>query len=69
MKILMSHLDNPAASCHEIYQRVILQVGTILNKGFFEVTCNMKLKCGGVEGGWTQVVGIDMEHGDSCPDT
>ena len=26
----------------------------------FEVTCNMKLKCGGVEERWMQVVDVDM---------
>ena len=39
------------------------------SEGLFEITCNMKLKCGGVEGGWMQVIGIDMNQGDSCPDT
>ena len=29
----------------------------------------MKLKCGGVEGGWIQVVDIDMNRDDSCPGT
>jgi len=31
------------------------------------VTCNMKLKCGGVEGGWMQAVDVDMNRDDSCP--
>ena len=26
------------------------------------MTCNMKLKCGGVEGGWMQVVDTDMNR-------
>ena len=30
------------------------------------MTCNMKLKCGGVEGGWMQVVDVDMNRDDSC---
>ena len=44
---------------------LVLVMGTIgqywikTNEGLFKVTCNMKLKCGGVEGGWMQV--------DSCP--
>ena len=65
---------NPGISCHEIYQRNPTSRGSVgkywikTSEGLFEVTCNMKLKCGGVEGGWMQVVGIDMEHGDSCPD-
>jgi len=29
----------------------------------------MKLKCGGVEGGWMQVLDLNMDQGDSCPDT
>jgi len=29
----------------------------------------MKLKCGGVEGGWMQVVDVDMNRNDSCPGT
>ena len=29
----------------------------------------MKLKCGGVEGGWMQVVDVDMNRDDSCPGT
>ena len=33
------------------------------------MTCNMKLKCGGVEGGWMQVVDVDMNRDDSCPGT
>jgi len=39
------------------------------SEGLFEITCNMKLKCGGVEGGWMQVFNLDMNRGDSCPDT
>ena len=33
------------------------------------MTCDMKLKCGGVEGGWIQVVDVDMNRDDSCPRT
>ena len=32
-------------------------------------TCNMRLKCGGVEGGWMQVVDVDMNRDNSCPGT
>ena len=66
---------NPAASCHEIYQRNPTSKGSVgqywikTDEGVVEVTCNMKLNCGGVEGGWTKVVDIDMNRGDSCPDT
>ena len=31
------------------------------------VTCNTKLKCGGVEGGWMQIVNVDMNRDDTCP--
>ena len=66
---------NPASSCNEIYQRNPTSRGTIgqywikTNEGLFKVTCNMKLKCGGVEGGWMQVVDVDMNRDDSCPGT
>ena len=33
----------------------------------FEVACSIKLKCGGPEGGWMQVIYIDMECDDNCP--
>ena len=67
--------NNPAASCHEIYQRNPTSRGSVgqywikTSEGLFEVTCNMKLKCGGVEGGWMQVVDVDMNRDDSCPGT
>ena len=66
---------NPASSCNEIYQRNPRSRGTVdqywikTNEGLFKVTCNMKLKCGGVEGGWMQVVDVDMNRDDSCPGT
>ena len=66
---------NPASSCHQIYQHNPTSRGTIdqywikTNEGLFKVTCNMKLKCGGVEGGWMQVVDVDMNRDDSCPGT
>jgi len=64
---------NPASSCNEIYQRNPTSRGSIgqywlkTSKGLSEVTCNMKLKCGGIEGGWMQVVDVDMNRDDSCP--
>ena len=66
---------NPASSCNEIYQRNPTSRGTVdqywikTNEGLFQVTCNMKLKCSGVEGGWMQVVDVDMNRDDSCPGT
>ena len=66
---------NPASSCNQIYQHNPTSRGTIdqywikTNEGKFKVTCNMKLKCGGVEGGWMQVVDVDMNRDDSCPGT
>ena len=66
---------NPASSCNEIYQRNPTSRGTVgqcwikTNEGLFKVTCNMKLKCGGVKGGWMQVVDVDMNRDDSCPGT
>ena len=66
---------NPAGSCDEIYQRNPTSRGSVgqywikTDEGKFEVTCNMKLKCGGVGGGWMQVVDIDMTRDDTCPGT
>ena len=66
---------NSASSCNEIYQRNPTSRGTIgqywikTNEGLFKVTCNMKLKCGGVEGGWMQIVDVDMNRDNSCPGT
>ena len=66
---------NPASSCNEIYQCNPTSRGTVgqywirSKKGLFRVTCNMKLKCGDVEGGWMQVVDVDMNKDDTCPGT
>ena len=66
---------NPASSCNEIYKRNPTSRGGIgkywvkTTEGLSEVTCNMQLKCGGVEGGWMQVVDMDMNRDDSCPGT
>jgi len=67
--------ENPGASCDDIYQRNPTSRGKVCkfwiktDKGLFEVTCNMKLKCGDVEGGWMQVVDVDMNQDKSCPGT
>ena len=37
------------------------------NEGVFEVACNMKLKCSGVERGWMQVIDRDMDLDDNWP--
>jgi len=74
-KALGLNQANPAASCHEIYQRNLTSRGSVgqywikTSEGSFEVTCNMKLKCDGVEGGWMQVVDVDMNRDDTCPGT
>ena len=66
---------NPASSCNEIYQHNPISRGTVgrywikTNEGLFNVTCNMKLKCGGLEGGWMQVVDVDMNRDERCPGT
>ena len=66
---------NPGSSCNEIYQHNPTSRGGIgkywvtTTEGLSEVTCNMQLKCGGVEGGWMQVVDVDMNRDDSCPGT
>ena len=55
-KALCMNEANPASSCDEIYQRnptsrhTIGQYWIKTSEGIFKVTCNMKLKCGGVEG-------------------
>ena len=74
-KTLGMSQTNPATSCHEIYQRTPTSRGSVgqywikTSEGLFEVICNMKLKCGGVEGGWMQVVDVDMNRDDNCPGT
>ena len=66
---------NPASSCNQVYQRNPVSRGSIgkywikTTEGLSEVTCNMQLKCGGIEGGWMQVVDVDMNRDDSCPGT
>ena len=66
---------NPATSCAEIYELNTASRGTIGQyyiktcDGVRKVTCNMKLKCGGLEGGWMQVIDVDMNRDESCPGT
>jgi len=66
---------NPASSCNEIYHHNPTSRGSVgqywikTDEGKFKVTCNMKLTCGGVEGGWMQVVDVDMTRDDTCPGT
>ena len=78
-----SHIDttfgttetNPATSCTEIYELNPVSRGTIGQyyiktcNGVRKVICNMKLKCGALEGGWMQVVDVDMNRDESCPET
>ena len=64
---------NPGSSCNDVYQRNLFSRGRTAkywiatNEGIFEVTCDMKLKCGGIEGGWMKVIDIDMDRDNSCP--
>ena len=64
---------NPATSCNQIYHLNPTSRGTIgqyfvkIDGVVQRVTCNMKLKCGGLEGGWMQVVDLDMTRDESCP--
>ena len=63
---------NPGSSCNDIYQRNPFSRGRTgyywiaTNEGLFSVTCNMKLQCGGVKGGWMQVIDVDMDRASSC---
>ena len=65
--------SNPASSCNEIYQHNIASRGNDghywinTTQGLHEVKCKMGLQCGGVEGGWMQVVDVNMTHDKSCP--
>ena len=67
--------SNPASSCNEIYQHNIASrqnsghywINT--TQGLYEVKCKMGLQCGGVEGGWMQVVDVNMAQDNSCPGT
>ena len=67
--------SNPASSCNEIYQHNIASrqntghywINT--TQGLYEVKCKMGLQCGGVEGGWMQLVDVNMAQDNSCPGT
>ena len=67
--------SNPASSCNEIYQHNIASrqntghywINT--TQGLYQVKCKMGLQCGGVEGGWMQVVDVNMAQDNSCPGT
>ena len=65
--------SNPASSCNDIYQHNIASRGNnghywIKNgQGLQEVKYKMGLQCGGMEGGWMQVVDVNMAHDRSCP--
>ena len=66
---------NPASSCAEIYELNSASRGIIGQyyiktcNGVQKVICNMKLKCGDLEGGWMQVVDVDMNRDENCPGT
>ena len=72
---LGSLASNPASSRNEIYQHNIASrinsghywINT--TQGLYEVECKMGLQCGGVEGGWMQVVDVNMPQENSCPGT
>ena len=74
-KTLGISMANPGSSCNQIYELNPTSRGTIgqywirTDAGLYQVTCNMKLKCGDIEGGWMEVVDIDMNRDDSCPGT
>ena len=70
--------SNPAKSCNEIYHRNLNITSrqssghywiNITGKGPHEVKCKMGLQCGGVEGGWMQVVDVNVAQDNSCPGT
>ena len=65
--------NKPGSSCNQIYKCNPTSRGTVgqywisTDAGKYKVTCNMKLKCGGIEGGWMQVVDMDINRDNSCP--
>ena len=67
--------SNPASSCNEVYQHNIASRQTSgyywikTDQGLYQIKCKMGLQCGGVEGGWMQVVDVNMVHDNSCPGT
>ena len=66
---------NPATSCNQIYQHNIASRKSSgyywikTDQGLYQVKCKMGLQCGGVEGGWMQVVDVNMAQDDYCPGT
>ena len=65
--------SNPASSCNEIYQHNIASrqnngyYWIKTGQGLYQIKCKMGLQCGGVEGGWMQVVDINSNQDNSCP--
>ena len=65
--------SNPASSCNEIYQHNIASRGNSgyywikIGQGIHQIKCKMGLQCGGVEGGWMQVVDVNMTQDNFCP--
>ena len=72
MKHLILLLLFASAIAHEDktlgMSEAIGQYWIVTDKGLVKVTCNMKLKCGGVEGGWMQIVDVDMNRDENCPE-
>ena len=66
---------NPATSCNQIYQHNIASRDNTgyywikTDQGLYQVKCKMGLQCGGVEGGWMQVVDVNMTQDEYCPGT
>ena len=67
--------SNPASSCNEIYQRNIASRQSSgyywikTDQGLYQVKCKMGLRCEGVEGGWMQVVDVNITQDNYCPGT
>ena len=70
--------SNPGRSCNEIYHLSTNITSkqsnrhywiNITGKGPHEVKCKMGLQYGGVEGGWMQVVDVNVAQDNSCPGT
>ena len=65
--------SNPASSCNEIYQHNIASRQSSgyywikTKQGIYQIKCKMGLQCGGVEGGWMQVVDVNMTQDNFCP--
>ena len=71
--VIGSEDANLGNSCNDKYQHNPFSRGRTgnywmaTNEGVFEVPCNMKLKCSGVERGWMQVINRDMNWDDNWP--